>query len=421
MLVTISDLLQQIMDKQKFFLDSQKITHPGTIGDMFEGLSKTLLDKALFKGLNLNIRDGFIRDKKGNLSKQIDCMIIEGEGEQIPCTSHCIVDFENVIAILESKKSLLSEELSEAYENMISSSNCFEPSEKMNIQIQDLVQSFQEVTGNEFPKSREELNNLDTFSFYYYHTLVIMHAMPLRIVLGYFGYKSEKSLREGYVNYLEKNINKKNYGPNSMPDLIICNKSSIVKLNDLPFKPQKLDNGYFTLFATGSNVPMYYLVSMLWSKLQYRYNLDPSIWDDDGYSVEPMKAYINTKFVEYNIEGTNRKGWGFQYIPLSDEELDKNLEINWSPFKVSKEAFIVATFFKEADVIENITKCGIPSEILNKVLKELLDTKLFLLDGNKMICNAKDLVLFMNNDSNYLCDNIDGDLNIWLKENPLFS
>lgn len=76
MLVTISDLLQQIMDKQKFFLDSQKITHPGTIGDMFEGLSKTLLDKALFKGLNLNIRDGFIRDKKGNLSKQIDCMII---------------------------------------------------------------------------------------------------------------------------------------------------------------------------------------------------------------------------------------------------------------------------------------------------------------------------------------------------------
>ena len=99
MLNTVSDLLQKLLEKEKEILKSQQITHPGIIGDMYEGLAKNILDKALFKGLNLSVKAGFVRGDDGRLSRQIDCMIVEGDGEQIPNTNHYIYDFENVIAI----------------------------------------------------------------------------------------------------------------------------------------------------------------------------------------------------------------------------------------------------------------------------------------------------------------------------------
>lgn len=91
--------------------------------------------------------------------------------------------------------------------------------------------------------------------------------------------------------------------------------------------------------------------------------------------------------------------------------------MTWQPFKISKEACIVAGFFNDRDCIDDITKCGIPSEIMENILKELVDTKLFILDGNKLICNARCLVRFLYKDCNYICDNNDGDLDIWIKFN----
>lgn len=81
MLNTVSDLLQKLLEKEKDVLKTQQITHPGIIGDMYEGLAKNILDKALFKGLNLSVKDGFVRGDDGRLSRQIDCMIVEGDGE----------------------------------------------------------------------------------------------------------------------------------------------------------------------------------------------------------------------------------------------------------------------------------------------------------------------------------------------------
>lgn len=144
------------------------------------------------------------------------------------------------------------------------------------------------------------------------------------------------------------------------------------------------------------------------------------MWDFNSYSFEQMKIYLLTKLVEFQKGNSIQRGWGYNYVSMTDEELiNVPPEEEWEPFSVSKEAFIVATNFRNNNKIADITNIGIPADKIDKIKSELLKTKLFILDGKSLICNAKSLQLFMNGEHNYICDNNDGDLNIWLKKmNP---
>src|SRR5688572_6928037 len=102
MITTIAELLMKIMEKEKEVLARQpNLNHMPMLGDMYEGLARDVLNKAVFEGLNLNVVEGKIRFKDGRLSGQLDCMIIEGGGEQLPYTNHYLCDIEKVIAIFE--------------------------------------------------------------------------------------------------------------------------------------------------------------------------------------------------------------------------------------------------------------------------------------------------------------------------------
>lgn len=63
---------------------------------------------------------------------------------------------------------------------------------------------------------------------YLYHTLVAEPQIPVRIVLGYNGYASEKSFREGIIEYLETCKTTANERKTDM-DLTICRISSYVR------------------------------------------------------------------------------------------------------------------------------------------------------------------------------------------------
>ena len=39
-----------------------------------------------------------------------------------------------------------------------------------------------------------------------YHTLLVETLMPLRVVFGFYGYKSMKSLRKGFINLLQEHV-----------------------------------------------------------------------------------------------------------------------------------------------------------------------------------------------------------------------
>ena len=118
MIKSIAEFITKMKEKESEMLSNQKIDHPGMIGDMFEGLTHRLLALSMPINLNLNIRSGKIINEFGEESKQIDCMVVVGDGEQIPYTKWYKYRIENVIAVIEVKKTLYFDDLVSSYQNL---------------------------------------------------------------------------------------------------------------------------------------------------------------------------------------------------------------------------------------------------------------------------------------------------------------
>jgi hypothetical protein len=81
---TIADLLQELIAAESAKIDALGIKHGPTIGAMYEGLGRRFLGQTLPVGSELRIVHGFVRGLDGTLSRQTDCMVVMGEGEELP-------------------------------------------------------------------------------------------------------------------------------------------------------------------------------------------------------------------------------------------------------------------------------------------------------------------------------------------------
>ena len=100
MISIVAELLEAFRRKEAELLDKQDITHAPTIGRMYEGLTREVLERSIPTDLDLRVVSGFITNDSGELSKQIDCMLVIGEGEQIPYTDDYKYHISNVIAVI---------------------------------------------------------------------------------------------------------------------------------------------------------------------------------------------------------------------------------------------------------------------------------------------------------------------------------
>src|SRR5687768_8499907 len=88
--------------------------HQGMIGAMYEGLARKVTAESIFRGLDLRVVEGKIKNGVGTYSRQIDCMIVVGDGEKIPNVEQYIYPPDRVVAVLEIKKTLNKAELADA-------------------------------------------------------------------------------------------------------------------------------------------------------------------------------------------------------------------------------------------------------------------------------------------------------------------
>lgn len=85
MIETVHELLAAMKEKGIEDIEPYlNIGHNPTIGDMYEGLTHQLMEGAIFKNFNMHVVSGKITNASGQFSKQIDCMIVIGEGEKLP-------------------------------------------------------------------------------------------------------------------------------------------------------------------------------------------------------------------------------------------------------------------------------------------------------------------------------------------------
>lgn len=82
MIKTIHQLLTEIKNKGIEEIEPfLNIEHGPMIGDMYEGLTKEIVEKSLFDGMDLRVVSGKITNQvDGKLSSQIDCMVVIGDG-----------------------------------------------------------------------------------------------------------------------------------------------------------------------------------------------------------------------------------------------------------------------------------------------------------------------------------------------------
>ena len=365
MIRTVADFLEALKFHHVSSLpDYSEIDHPVMFGDMYEGLTRELLKKAIFEGVDLRVVAGKIRNSKGKLSHQLDCMIVVGDGEQIPFTSHFIYPPERVVMIVEIKKTLYGAQVEESM--ALFQQFWAEVAEPMLPRTRILADAWRALCGTNLP-TYEEANKLPFHRQMIYHTLVVESSMPLRVVFGYEGYVDELKLREGYLAWMEK-IKELPYEQrfrlnlNTFPNLVVCRQASILKMDGLPYTAPMREDGYCCWLASSGRQPMRFLLEMLWTRLVPSADLPPSVF---GMDLE--HEGVNPFMFAIAING-QKAGWGYEYYPMNKERLKKgNDDRPWHPADFSLNEFIVMQQLcakgdldtSDPDVLDLFTQGGI--------------------------------------------------------------
>lgn len=367
MIDTVSDLLLKLKDKEQELLKQYDIVkHPGIIGDMYEGLTKDILSKSIFKGLDLRVRAGKIKNSKNEFSGEIDCMIVIGEGENIPYTDKYIYDSSKVVAVIQVKKNLFSKDIKDSYENLRTVINVTELRDGEPYHSILLRDSWRLICKEELP-SRENLKNLSIEKEMLYHILLMETFYPARIVWGYNGFKTEFSLRESFVEYLEGNISTteekriSGFGPLNFPNLIICDKNSLIKTNGIPFAHPIDEENWWPFYVSSYDNPVYFLLEVIWTRLHYMFGITSEIFGED-LTVDEMHGFLLCRYKETE----KIKGWEYFYVPTEKELLEKPLEHkDWEPTYLDKTQFVIINQLCKTGTID----CKIDNELKEFVEK----------------------------------------------------
>jgi len=299
MINSFADILRALQLKEQAILSEQDITHRPTIGEMYEGLTHELLGRAIPAGAGLRLADGFVVGHSGALSPQIDCMLVRGEGEQVPYTDHHKWPVKDVIAVFEIKKNLYTNELQDSYTKLRAVLELYSkwiesrPSGETAIDVGPAFHTFAKLTGI-YLQNYDDVHKLPEALEYIFHTLVMDHLSPVRVVFGYDGFVDEYGLREGFTKYLETHgSGRHGFGPGSLPTLVICGQNSIVKMNGYPYTTRIDSDGWWTLLASNAENPLRLLLELIWTRLSFA--IEMGMPPDDTLQDETLHRLLSAR------------------------------------------------------------------------------------------------------------------------------
>lgn len=387
MIRNVASLLKALIEEETKRLDEFDIKHSPTIGKMYEGLTADILNKAIPHEINLKLTTGFIHDGLGNMSGEIDCMLVEGEGERIPYTTAYKWHIKDVIAVFEIKKHLYSQELKDSFfhlkEVLDTYGGYVDSGEgKRTFDVSSSLRAFAETTGKIAP-SRAEIEKLPFELQIIYHTLIIEQISPIRIVLGYHGFKSENNLREALIKFLEENHMTKGFGVGSFPQLIVSGQYSLVKMNGHPYSAP-MTSEFWNFYGSSRTNPILLILEFIWTRLSRDYGIS-GLWGED------LKCENFILLLSGRIKKSEDKfGWEYNYIKADKSSLSSEpADIDWEPTYVTNAQFTIFNRLCSGELekiddpflIDFLKKENIePDGFLN----ELIRTGLVALNGNEL-------------------------------------
>lgn len=424
MIETVSDFLEEFKKKglSKIALKDGDITHTVTIGNMFEGLTSELLNRSIFKNLNLRIvNNSFIYNDSGVLSKEMDCMIVIGEGQKISFSKQYKYHIENIVGVIQVKKKVYKDSIDDAHQNLKSVIETAEPRNGEMYMRQIQSDAYKLLIGKIMPNSKtiesKSWREQMLFSF-----LLMQSFWPIRILIGYESYKTEFGLREGFVNHLEdlvKNGPIPGYSPISFPDLMICGENSIIKNIGMPFGyPFQMNNSfYWEILQTSNNRPMYLLLELIWTRLSYRFELGSEIFGDD-FALDSFHPFLNCR--ERKIS-EKRFGWEYNYHGLTKKELSAPLNpLDWEPIEINEtESAILFSL-----IYTHRVKCNELIEFLkekesnlDEFVSGLSKKRIAYMEGDEIVLLMDlPIITISRNGKTYIGENKSGQMSYWIKK-----
>lgn len=386
MILSVADLLEAFRAKQTDELDQQPIKHGSMIGSMYEGLTRSMLDRAVFQGLDLQVVQGIITGPDGRQSKQIDCMLVEGEGKRLPYSESYIYPLEQVLAVVEVKKNLYASDLEAAYQNLLSVVGTFDFDTAVG--GREFRDAWRQIMGDEPPKERE-LESLSLEEVFIFNSLLFESVLPLRIVWGYHGFATEFSLREAFLKYVGGNATtdpsemKRGFGPVSFPSLLLCGPHALVKMSGLPYGAPLTRSGKWRIMGSVSGIPMRILLELIWTRLSYRYDLGSWMFGEDLVT----EVFAPLVLGKPHDRGDMR-AWMYDYIQFSPSTLLAGpKEGEWEPVTLTDDQYDMIGILIERDQPISVDSDSVFQSFVSErgldpdeFVRGLLDTRILYLN-----------------------------------------
>lgn len=418
MIRNVAELLKPFMDEERRKLDAYKMTHGPTIGSMYEGLTKELLQKAIPESMGLQVVSGFIHHGE-KMSGEIDCMLAIGTGEQIPYTSKFKWHIRDVIAVLEVKKTISSDELLDSYNHLREVSRIYGDyvqslhgkDEKVNINW--VYRVFSQMTGRKvFDYS--EAKNLPFDLELMFHTLVNEFLEPVRIVVGHHGWKKEETLREHIYKLLERRRdNPHGMGAGSFPQLIIGGEYSIVKANGFPYAP-RLHDEMWPLLLSSSHNSVRILLELVFTKLDIKF--DTNLAEDSSLERESMSLCLSAKATQKD----GKPGWEYLFHSLKEKDLRlRGSSYEWAPAEITDAQHVAFMqlcrhghiALDDAGFIDFIAKQDGGAE---GFIESLIKTQLVAIQDNRLFLTTIQCQIVVTPEGVFAGENHAGQLTAWM-------
>lgn len=389
MIKNASEMLAAFMATERMEIEAIPMEHMPTLGTAYEAIVSDGIDSkfVLPPGLDLRVVSGFIK----GLKNQIDCMLVHGDGQRFGRTDQYIYPIEQVLCVLEVKKTMSKADLVDGIEHLADVQRHFVHHFVERYQagsIRDFASAqeiFAKLTGRASPTTAQDLDAASVEDRLLFSTLARQTYAPTTILLGFGGYGTERGLRDALVDIVEADIGQESsMVPELLPSLVSVGNLCLIKCNGLPYIALDGTDRWVAIASTRHNAALV-LLEFIWTKIErfcsVRMPFGPQV------EVEALDCVLTAK----GIQREGMEGWEWHSIARNEPELKaRPASIPWEPALLSKGAIsVVDLLFVRGGTIKLdddlrgylMGECG---DKLETVVSELVRTSAFRFRGNRL-------------------------------------
>lgn len=284
-----------------------------------------------------------------------------------------------------------------------------------DLKIDMIRDAFTSISKMEFP-NRDQLNFLEEKYQMLYHILIVECLLPIRVIFGYEGFPSEKSLRDKFVEYISRQADsmtgiKKGFGAHSLPNLIIAKENSLIKTNGMPYSITFNGGNEYCWIASYRRNPLLIFLELLWTRLTYMYDISTNIF---GFNL------IEEALIPLLTANGTKRGWEYTVIEYSEQNMvNMDKDAIWQPTILSQGEFILLNLLCQGEKViiderlENWAKNL--NENIQYIIEHLNNERLIYCENGFMKLLTKECKCVILPDKGYCAaDDYDGRLTRWL-------